>query len=48
MTSQIVYDDEMLCRHVEQESCFTAYTTVYKRAKVKGEEKFKLLIQTLI
>ena len=47
MTEATVYEEQNQCRHVNQQSCFNAYKTVYKTTQVcnpkKGTKNYILL-----
>ena len=39
MVEDWVWDEEMQCRHVTQESCFQTMTTVYKTVRVRTNNR---------
>ena len=40
MTEATVYEEQNQCRHVNQQSCFNAYKTVYKTTQVCNPETY--------
>ena len=42
MVEEIEYEDETRCTHIEQESCFDTYRTVFKTVQVRHELKCAL------
>ena len=34
METEVVYDTEMRCHHIEEENCYQTYQTMYRQAEV--------------
>ena len=35
METEVVYDTEMICHHIEEENCYQTYQTMYRQAEVR-------------